>query len=400
MLLGFMVNGFHCFCYITRGDKICFDQNGQYSKFSRQPTMLSYTIDSTADDAEWDDLVMKTPVPPAEQTCAWAHSRAHMGWKFFRVKVYNEGVLCGGAQVLERTFRFGVKVGYAHNSPVVIDPTERKIGFVAWALTEACWERRLTYLVLRLPLEARNWPAQFTDMNFQFKPEAFPPFVRINGTLRIGLSSPEATLFATMRSTTRNEIRRAMRNGLSVRMGTRQDLQMFEKLLLDLCCRRRVTSNFPIGKSLIELWERFDARNWIRLLLVEANGEQPTCGLILSTLGTCVRAWASGWDGRFQKSFPTKLIYWEAIRWARTAGFQYFDMGGVWLDAFAAQPRPVGKEQDEGITFFKLGFGGDAVSIPKEICYFPNPILRHLAKLCHRGGLFAQLTRRLVARMS
>ena len=265
--------------------------------------MLSYTIDSTADDDEWDDLVMKTPVRPAEQTCAWAHSRAHMGWKYFRVKVYNEGVLCGGAQVLERTFRFGVKVGY-HTIVRCIDPTERR-SVSCLGCHEACHGKAIDLSVLGLPLEARMACAIY-DMNFQIKPETFPPFVGINGTLWISLSSPEATLFATMRSTTRNEIRRAMRNGLSVRMGTRQDLQMFEKLLLDLCCRRRVTPNFPIGKSLIELWERFDARNWIRLLLVEANGEQPTCGLILSTLGTCVRAWASGWDG-VSEIFPNQV---------------------------------------------------------------------------------------------
>lgn len=103
---------------------------------------MSVRVDTAAEDAEWDDLVLKSYEAPAEQTCAWAHTRTHLGWNSVRVKVYDNGVLFGGAHVLERTFRYGFRVGYAQNGPVFIHPSKRAISLVARALIETSHARR------------------------------------------------------------------------------------------------------------------------------------------------------------------------------------------------------------------------------------------------------------------
>jgi lipid II:glycine glycyltransferase (peptidoglycan interpeptide bridge formation enzyme) len=177
-------------------------------------------------------------------------------------------------------------------------------------------------------------------------------------------------------------------------MGKRQDLQTFEQLLLGLCQRRKVDSNFPTGEELTELWDWFETRKRIHLFLVEADG-MPTCGLILETFGSCARARAIGWDGRFEKLYPTQLVYWEAMRWARNAGFRRFDMGGLGVKDLSKIQSPAERYRLGGSTFFKLGFGGALVQLPRPVCYFPNPIFRRLAAACHPGGLFEPLTRRL-----
>jgi lipid II:glycine glycyltransferase (peptidoglycan interpeptide bridge formation enzyme) len=356
---------------------------------------LAFKIDLNPEDTEWDELVSTSIVPNAEQACAWAHFKARAGWRAFRVKVYDDGRLCGGAQVLERPFRSWLRVGHIYFGPVATDPHERINGFIGQALINACRLRRLTYLVLRLPVEGAIWLEPLIHRKFRRKPEAFPPFYGGHCTLQIDLTRPEGELLSAMRSRTANSIRRALRGGLKVRMGDRRDLPKFEQLLLGLCQRRRVDSNFPTGKPLSELWDWYAAHQRIQLFLVEADGH-PTCGLMLETHGSCARARASGWDGRFEKLYPTQLVYWEAIRWARAAGFSRFDMGGLGVKDASQVQSPEGRSRIGGSTFFKLGFGGTLVAMPKPLCYFPNPILRHLVASLHDGGMFEKVIRRLV----
>jgi peptidoglycan pentaglycine glycine transferase (the first glycine) len=318
--------------------------------------------------------------PPLEQLCAWGILRARRGWSPIRLKIYDEGTLCGGAQMLEKSFRSGIRVGYIHNGLIPDHSSEGIASFMVEQIVALCRSRRLTYLVVRLAPEAGQWVDVLRGRGFQVKPDAVPPFVQMRDTVRIDLRNDEETLFHAFRSTTRNRVRRAVKAHLAVRDGSREDLPVFESLVRDLCARRGVKPNIPMGDALGELWEGLHRRHLVRMTLVEAGGT-PTSAMIVVYLGNLARAWATGWDGRNGGSCPNESIFWESIRRAREAGCTWFDMGGIGKEASAATP------EGDGITHFKMGFGGAVIQAPPELYFAPNGLYRAVIQSCRRSRL-------------
>ena len=342
------------------------------------------TIDCSPGDPAWDELVLHCEYPAVEQLCAWGRSRARRGWESFRLELSDEGTLLGGAQVLVKSLLFGIRVGYVHNGFIPAHFSEGAASLLVGGLIGLCRTRRLKYLVVRLASEAGQWVDALKGAGFLIKPAAVPPLVRMRDSVRVDLREDEDALFRSLRSTTRKHVRRAAGARLTVREGTRGDLPVFEALVRELCARRGVVPNVPMGDELGELWDSLDAGRMIRMLFVEAGGT-PTCAMIVLHLGTLARAWAIGWDGRHGDSFPNELIYWESIRRARASGCRWFDMGGI------GDVAPGAPSDDDGITFFKLGFGGAIVHAPPELFFAPSTLYRAAIRSCREGTLVSRL---------
>jgi lipid II:glycine glycyltransferase (peptidoglycan interpeptide bridge formation enzyme) len=71
-------------------------------------------------------------------------------------------------------------------------------------------------------------------------------------------------------------------------------------------------------------------------------------------------------------------MHWAAIRWAKSQGYGYFDLGGISpelaksIQSFKTRPLTQAYKMDH----FKLGFGGKATLFPEPTGYVHNPVLR------------------------
>jgi lipid II:glycine glycyltransferase (peptidoglycan interpeptide bridge formation enzyme) len=321
---------------------------------------------------------MRTPAAHHEQTSRWGDAQRFAGWRAGRLICRLNGKIVGGAQVLEKPIgRFGWTVGYLNRGPLLNPDSPELHAELIRALQRHARQRRMVYMAVVLPYDGTQLESELLAAGFHVSPEALPPSTAMKATSVLDLAPPEEELLAAMRSKTRQHIRKSLKSGLVLRRGAAEDVSIFQQLLEALCRRRGVSSNVPRGEFVSELWAQFSTGGNLQLFLVEKDGAVVAAMLLFAT-GQWVRAWRFGWAGNFADSYPTELIYWEAIKWARAGGYRYFDFAGFdteYARAIVAQ-RPLVEGKICKISFFKQGFGGRILPLFPSYCYFPNPLLR------------------------
>ena len=345
------------------------------------PCSLLETLDETTRSA-WDSFVKTCSPPHFEQALAWARARETTGWKPSALLIREGTAIQGGAQILSRHTRGLGRIGYISHGPLFRGQLQKEPGFIAARLKQAARQQRLFYLAVDLPYYEEALAPALKAEGFRLHFKHLPPSGLPPATLLLDLKPDLEALLAQMRSTTRYEIRRGVKLGVTVRQGTRADLGLFWQLLVELCKRRRATPNVAGLPFLNALWDGFSAGGKIDLLVAELKGS-PVYALILLGFGNWRWAWRVGANEICAKCHGAQVTYWEAIKLAKTQGAETFDLLGIYpapdgtiVDTPTCEGNPL-----QGITFFKLGFGGKPLHLPGTFGLFPNPLLRFLLKI-------------------
>lgn len=360
-----------------------------------------FSVSEQAADPDWDEFCLNHSDPHLEQTSLWAGIRLAYGWKPVRLLARLDGKIVGGVQILEHKVARYFLVGYIPRGPLLTDSINAQV-FLG-ELKRLARLRQLTYLAVSLPYQADGLISPLRAAGFFARPDRLPPAVWAKATAVIDLDRDESALMAAISATKRKQLRRAQKAGIVVRPGSRQDLPVFQELLVALCQRRGVASNIPLGEGLNTLWDTLAARGNLKLFVAELNGEALSA-MLLVVVGRWVRTWRIGWSGAHERECPSHLLYWESIRWAREQGYRHFDLMGI--DVRDANEILAGRDRSAPyhcqITYAKLGFGGVPVVLPGEYCYFPSPIVslgfRFLGRRLLESQVVAKVLNRLHAR--
>jgi lipid II:glycine glycyltransferase (peptidoglycan interpeptide bridge formation enzyme) len=216
-------------------------------------------------------------------------------------------------------------------------------------------------------------------------PSGIPPSGLLRATSIVNVSTDIEDILGHMNRNARRNIQRAISSGLEVIDGRPEDLPRFRELMESTCIRRQSAPTPPQKDYFQRLWSELGDRKWIKLFIVKLKGEIIS-GLFAFTISDTVRLWKSGWSGAHADKHPNHLMFWEAFRWAKANGFSKVDL--VWIDTRDAKIATQGKwgQEDfrEGVTYFKLGFGGELCFPPPVQCRFFHPLCRAAYRL---GGL-------------
>lgn len=333
-------------------------------------------------DADWDNFLASCPGGHHEHTSLWGVFKgSYADWKPFRIVVTRDGQILGGAQVLTRDFRGAGRIGYVIRGPVASSNDSEIVDFLLEQLHRAVAREKVIYLSVVLPYNGEIFEPGLIRLGFRPKPNGLPPSALIDATVVLDLSPELDWLMAQMRSKTRQHIRQAARKGMTVCEGTGDDVETFRKLMWALCERRGVPPHPPQKDYFERLWAVFHGSGWVKLFNAKLEGETIASVFAIS-FGDTLRTWKIGWGGDHAKSYPTEMLYWEAIRWAKTNGYRFFDF--VWINRDLARKlkngEPVDWNRVDGITNFKLGFGGTPVVLPQPYYRFYHPVLRSLGQ--------------------
>jgi peptidoglycan pentaglycine glycine transferase (the first glycine) len=345
------------------------------------PVSMAAEVSTSKEDPEWDRYVQSHNDPHTEQLSVWGTFRTREGWSPSRLIFRQENHIFGGAQLLEHAVgKLGV-VGYVARGPL-INPECGLEQTIASELKTAARNRSLAYLVVSLPYKANAMVAPLLEAGFIHRPEQLPPANGVMATQILDLSKELVTLFREVRKSRRKEIGRGQRSGTLVRKGTREDLPLFVDLVDQHCARIGVRSNMP-GNGFAQLmWDYGHPRGNVHLFMVE-SAYRTVGALMLLTIGQWARAWRIGWNGSQADKFPTQVMIWETIQWAKQSGFRYFDLVG--FDINDAKEIQAGRPPDAPFrcpfSFFKAGWGGEIRILPGDYCYFPNPLLRQIMRV-------------------
>jgi peptidoglycan pentaglycine glycine transferase (the first glycine) len=190
--------------------------------------------------------------------------------------------------------------------------------------------------------------------------------IQFKNTVQIDLFTSEEMLLANMKQKTRYNIRLASRKGVTVRIGTDDDLELLFQMYAETSLRDGfIIRNEEYYKSLwgifigvnqrLEQEEDTDVHNKpiAEPLIAEVGGE-PVAAVIIFRFAKM--AWFMYGMSRavHREKMPNYLLQWEAMRRAKAAGCHIYDLWGA---------PDVYNDSDPlwGVYQFKEGFGGTFV---------------------------------------
>ena len=326
---------------------------------------------SSADcDPRWDGFVSRSPGGHHLQSTYWARVKAALGWQAARVTAVRDGDICGGAQVLLRRVPLLGTIGYVALGPVLDHDDVTLRNCVLQGLQHISRERRTRYLVVQPPsahqetvlpeLRARG----FREAGTLVEPNP-------TATVVVDLAPDEATLLAAMRKSTRYNVRRAERIGVRVREGGERDTPTFHRLLM--MTARRQGFSVPPEQYFAHLLRVMGPDGHAKIFLAEYEG-RPLSAVLVIAFGDRVWVKRAAWSGDQREVRPNELLQWTVIRWAKRAGYRFYDFEGI--DRTCAVPTAPGRSGRDSVTAFKMGFGGDVVVSPPAYQRITHPLLR------------------------
>jgi lipid II:glycine glycyltransferase (peptidoglycan interpeptide bridge formation enzyme) len=321
----------------------------------------------------WDQFVLESPEAHHEQTSFWARLKNVYGWQPLLIQLKRNNRIVAGVVIHTRRFgRFGV-IGYVERGPMAYKNDPIFVRLIIEELDAFAKKNKIFYLVVLPPYSGKTHAEYLEEIGFIKKPYLMQPSQLVTATLIVDVTDEEGIIFNRMRANTRRNVRRGIRAGLKFREGYGHEIEIFRKLMVQLCRRRGTSPTPPQEDFFQQAWEIYREK-FVRLLVVELGGEIISAYFAF-TFGEMVYLWKAGWTGEYKKYRPNDFLTWESIRWAKKKGFKKVDLVQI-LPEHARAVLEGKKINDSywGVTSYKLGFGGEIRMLPEAYINFFHPI--------------------------
>lgn len=176
-------------------------------------------------------------------------------------------------------------------------------------------------------------------------------------SLEVDLRRPADEILRSFRKTTRYEIQRGERAGVTVRLASSlDDMRAWFEIYRAYMTERGLGFNsWEFFRLLWNVWLADQSRG--ALVLAVHNGEICAGALILKYLK---RAWYTFGARRPAQDLPLGYLpLWRGMLWSQSVGCETFDLGGWAKDAPRTSPV-------YGVALFKAGFSKHEVQFPRE----------------------------------
>jgi hypothetical protein len=343
-------------------------ENTQTLKAAEKLAIIPLTPDRYA---EWDQFCLGSPDAWFWHTSQWLEYTLHYrpelqpsSHSFFLIQDGSVAAICpllietyNREEGTVREFSYGADAGPA---PVLADglseKTKRDVPKRAFAYIDELADRlKIVRASFRMsPLASSFWNATSTRINPLLK----SGFSDISlATQVIDLSQDEKGLLREMRKGHRADITRAERILQATVLDTDTITQeAFERYrLLHRKAAGRVTRPLATFQMMYD-W----IRNGLAILSVATlNGVD--VGFALISVYKDAAYYSSSCEDPEHNNLPIgHILQWRAIQWLKRHSVRKYEIG---LQLYGSQPHAIVSEKESNISFFKRGFGGDAVPL-------------------------------------
>lgn len=284
-------------------------------------------VDSFDDKAAWDAFVETHPSSHFFQAWTWGEMQRGLSATPRRIAaVGGDGRIRGAVQSLlfeGATRRFVV----VPRGPVA-DPDDRDVVF---ALLKAVVEAAHADGASLVRVEPQwGWHEPHVEMMQGFGFRSAKQWIMPRRTLLVDLRPSLDDIWASFRSNTRNRVRLAQKLGVEIRVGTPDDIAVFEELFEEMTARhglrRAARETFGLAAR------AYEGQDMMRLYLARGGeGAPDISGIIVFVFGkTATYLWGASSDAEeARKLNPNQWLHWEAIQWAKSRGCETYDMFGI-----------------------------------------------------------------------
>jgi lipid II:glycine glycyltransferase (peptidoglycan interpeptide bridge formation enzyme) len=183
----------------------------------------------------------------------------------------------------------------------------------------------------------------------------------------VNLEQSEEKLWKNLHSKRRNEIRRAKKEGTSVRELVKdEEIHEVYRILKDVYGKARVPLHHQ--SLFLSAFKKLHPKGWIRFFGA-INQDKIIGAMVMLCYNDRIYDWYAGSYRNYYNKYPNDLLPWEAFLWGKKKGYKVFDFGG------AGKP---GKYY--GVRDYKKQFGGEPVNFGRYE-KIHKPALMKLGKL-------------------
>ena len=175
--------------------------------------------------------------------------------------------------------------------------------------------------------------------------ERFFNISKRNQTVIVDLTKNSKIIFNELNKKTRNQIRKAIKNGIVIeRSNKSEDLEIFVKLYLSSMKRVGAHSKYLFPLLFFKTTIDSLGKN-IEFFVAKHNGRVISGALFIHKYGL-IHYHFSGTDSDYRCFYPNNLLIWTVILWAKENGLKKFHLGG-------------GNNNNDSLFHFKSGFSDD-----------------------------------------
>lgn len=331
-------------------------------------TQHTQPITATTPDANtWDRFAATHPHGSMLQSAGWATLKEQFGWRTVRVAIADGETLLAGAQVLLRG-RAGLNAVYVPRGPLLSgDPATDNA--LLDALDRVARRNRAVFLRLEPNVLEHSPETDRLHTALQLRGMRVAEPLQPHSSVHLPLDSSLEQIQAGMSKGHRADIRRAARQGVTVREGrTSTDLDLFYGIMEATAARAQFgIHSRSYYATMLQCFANPEAAT---LLLAEQDG-QPVATAIIGGWGNTAMYLYSGSTEAGLKCGAQHAIQWHAVQWARANGCHTYDFWGV-PDQYgqianapaeeqAALEQAAASDPLHGVYRFKKGFGGKVV---------------------------------------
>lgn len=346
---------------------------------------------SVASAPRWDEFLRECPRGQFQQSSKWAAVKAQDGWQCHRRLAAGSEPAAGGVQLLWKSSRLG-RIGYVSKGPVLASESPEWVDRIFGLLLADLCQLRLRAMILQPP--DASTIDQDNLVNRGFNRETVQTVIR--STAIIDLAGGREAVFARMNRQVRREMRIAVRDGVKIASGDRDELRSFFHLMVE-SSRRQGSSPNPNRVELLEsLWDNFFPA--VGLDLANVNGRS-AAGLLTIAHGRRLTFWKKGWNAEVSRSFANCLLNGEVIGRACDRGFAEVDFVAMnpSVAACLTAGGALNDKQRASKDVFNLRFGATPRMLPPAQLLIISPVLRRLFRL---STSLPHISRWLNARMA
>jgi len=330
---------------------------------------------------DWNTLVAREPSFSLLQAWEWGTFKEEAGWKAYRVAVQDQGSLIAGAQMLIKSAPLGVaSMAYVPRGPVGDWLNEAVMPLLLDELHRIARGHRAVFLRIE-PSLLDDSPCASKLQSYGFKSSLYTNQPR--ATIVVDLSQGMEALMMQLHQKTRYNIRYAAKQGVTVRVGTQEDLPMFHRLM-EITGQRGEFAVRSLDYYQQE-WQTFSATDQMKLFIASYQNK-PIAVNMTAVFGGCGAYLHGGSSGQHGNLQPNYLIMWEAMQWAYAQGCYTFDLWGIpdelGISVYQkGEELPVNERTDGlwGVYRFKRGFSRNIWLFASAHDYAYSPFLYAMA---------------------
>ena len=183
-------------------------------------------------------------------------------------------------------------------------------------------------------------------------------------TSLVDISGTPDTILSCFATKFRYNLRLAERHGVEVSIHSDDALQQLPRFqaLLDQTAGRQGFRIHAVEHYRL-MTEELTRDGMIRVAIAQKDGQDLAALLLIVCDGTATYLHGASSDQQRNLMAP-HLLHWQAILHAKAVGCATYDLWGTHAVRQDSQWKPVEGHPSEGVTRFKLGFGGEIVDYP------------------------------------